>query len=214
MWRDYFSKAKIVGLDREKIDVKDLTGRVHVYTGLQQDRALLDKIREETAPCGFDIIIDDASHIGKLTRVSFWHLFDNHLKPGGIYAIEDWRTGYWDKWPDGRRYAMPGEEGRVTRNNLKERQEVRLSFIRKIGEMVGRLFQGPGGETGSNRIQSHDYGMVGFIKQLVDELGMDMITNPARGSDVPFRESKFERMEIYPGIVLVFKSKNLRFETL
>src|SRR5438309_8699047 len=52
----------------------------------------------ETAPEGFDVIIDDCSHIGELTRISFWHLFEHHLKPGGLYVIEDWSTGYWDSW--------------------------------------------------------------------------------------------------------------------
>jgi hypothetical protein len=50
-------------------------------------------IADNVAPEGFDIIIDDASHIGELTKTAFWHLFDNHLKPNGLYAIEDWGTG-------------------------------------------------------------------------------------------------------------------------
>lgn len=54
------------------------------------------------APGGFDIIIDDSSHIGEFTKTAFWHLVDSHLKPGGIYAIEDWFTGYWDDWSDGK----------------------------------------------------------------------------------------------------------------
>ena len=58
----------------------------------------------KTAPDGFDIIIDDASHIGELTKTSFWHLFDHHLKPGGLYAIEDWGTGYLDDFTDGRKF--------------------------------------------------------------------------------------------------------------
>jgi spermidine synthase len=52
-------------------------------------------VARKTAPEGFDIIIDDASHFGDLTKIAFWHLFDNHLKPSGLYVIEDWGTGYW-----------------------------------------------------------------------------------------------------------------------
>jgi hypothetical protein len=63
---------------------------------------LLDRIGRERAPHGFDIVIDDASHIGWQARRSFWHLLAHHVRPGGIYAIEDWGTGYWDDWPDGR----------------------------------------------------------------------------------------------------------------
>ena len=104
LWRDYFEKGVIVGLDIKSVHIDDPTGRVHVYQGEQQDLTLLDRNSREMAPGGFDVIIDDCSHIGQLTHMSFWHLFDNHLKPGGIYAIEDWGTGYWDSWIDGKQY--------------------------------------------------------------------------------------------------------------
>ncbi|GAG88687.1 unnamed protein product, partial [marine sediment metagenome] len=104
LWRDYFEKGIIVGLDMNRVHIEDPTGRIHVYQGQQQDIALLDRIAQEMAPEGFDVIIDDCSHIGELTRTSFWHLFDNHLKPGGLYSIEDWCTGYWDVSIDGRQY--------------------------------------------------------------------------------------------------------------
>ena len=42
-------------------------------------------VARKTAPEGFDIIIDDASHFGDLTKIAFWHLFDNHLKPSELY---------------------------------------------------------------------------------------------------------------------------------
>jgi hypothetical protein len=48
--------------------------------------------------------------------------------------------------------------------------------------------------------------MVGLIKQLMDELGMDAITNPARNGPSPQRFSKFQRMEICPGQVFIFKA--------
>jgi hypothetical protein len=79
----------------------------HVFRsskGNQADKAFLSKVASKTAPDGFDIIIDDASHIGELTKTSFWHLFDHHLKPGGLYAIEDWGTGYLDDFTDGRKF--------------------------------------------------------------------------------------------------------------
>ena len=63
----------------------------------------MSRVANETAPDGFDIIIDDASHIGEFTKRSFWYLFDHHLKPGGLYVIEDWLTGYVDNWPDGKK---------------------------------------------------------------------------------------------------------------
>ncbi|HDM77296.1 MAG TPA: hypothetical protein ENG51_12645 [Deltaproteobacteria bacterium] len=107
---------------------------------------------------GFDIIIDDASHIGELTKIAFWHLFDNHLKPGGLYVIEDWGTGYWDDWPDGKRFnAKPKILSTVWPKVLS-----RLNIARKIPFKIPT--------------SSHNYGMVGFIKDLVDEQGAADLT--------------------------------------
>jgi hypothetical protein len=64
-----------------------------MFQGSQDDTAFLSDVARRTAPSGFDLIIDDASHIGMLTKVAFWHLFDNHLKSSGLYAIEDWALG-------------------------------------------------------------------------------------------------------------------------
>jgi len=50
--------------------------------------------------------------------------------------------------------------------------------------------------------------MVGLIKQLIDELGMDAITAPARQGTPPHRFPKFQRMEICPGQVFIVKSTN------
>jgi hypothetical protein len=86
-WRDYFENAVVVGLDCNAVDVNDQTGMTRVYRGYQQDTRLLDRIGEEPAPDGFDVIIDDCSHIGRFARISSWHLLQNHLKPGGLYAM-------------------------------------------------------------------------------------------------------------------------------
>jgi hypothetical protein len=107
LYRDYFEKASIAGLDINPIQIEDPTGRIRVYVGYQQDIALLTSIAKEQAPNGFDVIIDDCSHIAEPTRISFWHLFVHHLKPGGIYAIEDIGTGYMDDWVDGWHYKAP-----------------------------------------------------------------------------------------------------------
>jgi glycosyltransferase involved in cell wall biosynthesis/Flp pilus assembly protein TadD/SAM-dependent methyltransferase len=160
LWRDYFKKGIIVGLDVNEVNINDPSSRIRFYKGLQQDTSLLDRIRKECAPEGFDIVIDDASHIGDLSRLSFRHLFRNHLKPGGIYVIEDWGTGYWESFPDGKAY--------------------------KQGE-------------------NHLAGMVGFVKELIDECGMADITHPKRGNATQ-KESIFEKMEIRHGQVFIVKS--------
>ncbi|HYK48420.1 MAG TPA: hypothetical protein VEU94_01750, partial [Terriglobales bacterium] len=101
LWRDYFPRGTIVGIDRKLPRRLETGERIQVFQGDQADRAFLSKVASRTAPDGFDIIVDDASHIGELTKATFWHLFDRHLKPGGLYAIEDWGTGYLDDFPDG-----------------------------------------------------------------------------------------------------------------
>jgi hypothetical protein len=102
LWRDYFPRGTIVGIDLRLPENFVPGERVQVFEGSQSDERFLSEVAKKTAPEGFDIIIDDASHIGELTRRTFWHLFDHHLKPGGLYAIEDWGTGYWDHFPDGK----------------------------------------------------------------------------------------------------------------
>lgn len=190
LWADYFTNGTIVGLDVKQCQINDSRGSIHVYQGFQEEIALLDRIRKETAPDGFDIIIDDASHIGELTNVAFWHLFDNHLKPGGLYVIEDWGTGYWDAWPDGKQYRPASHQG---------------GFLKKFAR---RLL------SRKKRFSSHHYGMVGVIKELVDELGMDDITNPARSRIVPQKYPKFKKMEITPGQVFIVKATDRDHELM
>ena len=208
LWRDYFPQARIlVGLDMAPIALEEPTNRIRLYRGFQQDTMLLDRIRDEVAPDGFDVIIDDASHIGELTAISFWHLFEHALKPGGLYVIEDWRTGYWPAFPDGARYHPPPKQGwlrsRLSRwldrrlaNEISESAgDLGYRFLRRIRTV---LFQ--------RRFPSHERGMVGFIKQLIDELGMDMITNPLRGGRGPQRMPRFAWIEVCPGQVFIKKA--------
>ena len=117
----------------------------------------MTEVSDRVAPEGFDVVIDDASHISEMARTSFWHLFEHHLKPGGLYCIEDWGTGYWCDWPDGRSYDPP-----------------------------------------------HNYGMVGFVKELVDEVGatdlsMMSLTGEATAT------SRFDSVQFFPALVLVRK---------
>jgi hypothetical protein len=55
-----------------------------------------------------------------------------------------------------------------------------------------------------NSWPSHNYGMVGFVKELVDEQGAADLTR-ARSTGAPVRMSRFERMVITPSIVFITK---------
>lgn len=202
LWRDYFERGLIVGLDLKAPQISDNSGRIRVYEGEQQDTGLLDRIGEENAPEGFDIIIDDCSHIGELTRISFWHLFDNHLKPGGLYVIEDWSTGYWDSFFDGiafrytpnLNFSPAGFRIRSSLAHLQQRAPLLNAILRWMKRIVNR-----------KQFRSHDYGLVGFVKELVDECGMADITRTDRGTP-PYRPSKFKEMKISPGQVFIVKA--------
>lgn len=74
MWRDYFTRGLIVGLDRDPVRL-DGGERVRVYQGQQEDEALLDRIGRECAPDGFDLVIDDCAHVAAAARASFAVLF-------------------------------------------------------------------------------------------------------------------------------------------
>ncbi|HLL71763.1 MAG TPA: hypothetical protein VK363_10045 [Pyrinomonadaceae bacterium] len=207
LWRDYFERGFVVGLDIEPVRLEDSTGRIRTYQGMQQDTALLDRIARENAPDGFDIIIDDCAHIGVLARASFWHLFDNHLKSGGVYIVEDWGTGYWDMWVDGVAYRRGRKElnpllYRLTRIVARVQQN---EVVRRV-PLVGRILSGVKATILGAQYHSHDYGMVGFVKELIDELGMSDITNPQMGAGGAHRESKFREMRLSPSHLFIIKA--------
>jgi hypothetical protein len=200
-WRDRLPNAKIVGLDIQPVVLDDPSGRIRTYVGEQQDRELLDRIARENAPDGFDYIIDDGSHVGQYTRLAFWRLFEHHLKPGGIYFIEDWGCSYWSHYPDGSRYR-PGVADfalheRVLNAMHRAARARKLGFLRKaIGFLRYRLVQ--------KTFPSHQAGMVGFIKELVDECGMPDITDPRFGPG-PQRASRIAELSISVGLVIATK---------
>jgi hypothetical protein len=206
MWRDYFQRGVIVGLDMHDVPMDDPTGRIRRYQGMQQDTAMLDRIAREQAPDGFDIIIDDCAHIGVVARQSFWHLFEHHLKTGGIYVIEDWGTGYWDDWIDGVAYRRPSTAYHKTLHRLTQTiAGLRArAWVQRTPLAVAVLSRVKAALI-APQFHSHDIGMVGFVKELVDEVGMADITDATHGS-LPFRASKFSRMYLAHSHLFVIKA--------
>lgn len=207
LWRDYFKRGLIVGLDIEPVKIDDPSGRIRTYQGEQQDTALLDRIARETAPTGFDIIIDDCSHIGVLTRVSFWHLFEHHLKPGGLYVIEDWGTGYWANAVDGAHYRPHARAayGQLAYRLIRACTRVQTNPLVRRLPLAGRLLAGLKRPLLRRQFHSHDIGMVGFVKELVDECGMADITHDEYGL-APKRQSQFQHLYVSTSHLFVFKA--------
>lgn len=216
LWRDLLPKAEIAGLDRN--EVRDFDDpRLHIYQGFQQDPAILDRIGAEVAPDGFDVILDDASHLGSVTAQSFWHLFPRHLKPGGLYIIDDWGTGYFPEWRDGHEYSgsraalgdvrnhSPTQSltSALKRHSIRARSAARPMAARlspQRREALEQLYMRLEGLLSERRFRSHDYGMVGFIKQLVDACATADIDRG--GVEV---DNQIESLHIYCSQVFVHK---------
>ena len=203
LWRDYFPLSTVVGIDIELPTDYQVTERIHLFQGSQDDRQFLSRVANEIAPEGFDIIIDDASHIGELTKVAFWHLFDNHLKPYGLYVIEDWGTSYWNDWPDGKAldldaYLKPSWKPSLVLSKIAKRLLPKRMRSGVLSKIAGRLHS-------RKPFICHSYGMAGFIKQLVDEQGAPDVTR-GRRTGKSTRRSKFESMTIMPSIVFIRKA--------
>lgn len=94
LWREYFGGALAyhgVDLNPKTAVHRDEANGVHVHVGAQDDGAFL---REVVAAAGgrVDVVVDDGSHLGKLSVASFAHLWEALADDGGIYIIEDIHT--------------------------------------------------------------------------------------------------------------------------
>lgn len=84
MWRDYFTRGKIVGMDiNEKYSMGE---RIELETGNQCVPADLERVIAKHGP--FDVVIDDAGHSPD-AQIFCFHYMLQHVKPGGFYILED-----------------------------------------------------------------------------------------------------------------------------
>src|SRR4051794_16628602 len=76
IWGSYFKSGKVIGLDLADPgpDFADYPNIAYEIAD-QTDIARLAALSDRHAPNGFDIIIDDASHIGFYALISFTALF-------------------------------------------------------------------------------------------------------------------------------------------
>jgi Methyltransferase domain len=88
MWRDYFPCGQIHGVDINEKDIDE--PRIRIHRGDQSDDEFMRALGREHGP--FDVIVDDGSHIYAHVRASFGAMFEDHLRPGGLYVIEDMAT--------------------------------------------------------------------------------------------------------------------------
>jgi hypothetical protein len=117
MWRDYLPHATIHGFDLPGNSVAD-EDRLRVHSGDQSSRRSLNQLLQRTGS-PFDLIVDDGGHTMEQQQVSLGFLFA-HLRPGGLYVIEDLHTSFareivWQR--DGKvvsTYATGADDGSPT----------------------------------------------------------------------------------------------------
>ena len=138
MWSHYFSdESTIYGLDidpRCKNYEKRLNN-VKIFIGSQDDKETISRLGEDSKT-GFDVILDDGSHVNELTLKSFNLLFPL-LKPGGIYIIEDLGCSYLEEQlaSDIVRGAWPGMEYNQGIKFVNRRQDMNNFFLDIVKEM-------------------------------------------------------------------------------
>jgi hypothetical protein len=89
-WYEYFPKATIYGFDIVDAHRFD-NDRITTFVGDQSSPKDLAQLAESSGG-DFDVIIDDGSHHAAHQQISLAALF-GHLKPGGLYFIEDLQVG-------------------------------------------------------------------------------------------------------------------------
>lgn len=89
LWRDYFTKGKVFGMDiRDLSEFCPTEGRIVTIIGDQSNQDDLRKIKAMSG--GFKLIVDDGTHTADDILNSFHWLWPA-LKSGGWYVMEDLR---------------------------------------------------------------------------------------------------------------------------
>ena len=96
MWQELFPDGLVAGADNgAEIRPAWPPGTVAITAG--QDDPALAAAAWDASPDGYDLIVDDASHVGELSAATFrllWPL----VRPGRWYVLEDWTVGYAEPW--------------------------------------------------------------------------------------------------------------------
>lgn len=101
MWKHYFGrKARIIGVDINPECKRLEEKQVEVFIGSQEDPVFLNELMKTIGDV--DIVIDDGGHTMLQQNTTFDHVY-MHVKPGGVYLVEDLHTSYWKEFGGGLR---------------------------------------------------------------------------------------------------------------
>lgn len=91
LWEEYFFEASLYAIDVRQRCLREASDRTTVDLVDQSNANALRAYAEKRGD--FDIIIDDGSHMTGHQILTFDTLWP-HVKPGGIYVVEDTCTSY------------------------------------------------------------------------------------------------------------------------
>jgi cephalosporin hydroxylase len=90
MWQELFPDGLVAGVDNS-LNAVWPEGTVKIAADQASEQ--MAAAAAAASPSGYDLVVDDASHIGKLSARTFdllWPL----VRPGRWYVLEDWAVGY------------------------------------------------------------------------------------------------------------------------
>jgi hypothetical protein len=90
VWKEFYPNCNVFGLDIQR---EIFNEDVKIFKGDQSNINDLINVVNQIPKC--DIIIDDGSHVPEHQLKTFYYLFENLLKDGGTYVIEDVECSYW-----------------------------------------------------------------------------------------------------------------------
>ncbi len=85
MWRDYFQRGRIVGMDIDPACAQHAGDRIEIVIG---DSGNLDDLARAVSRGPFDVINDDGGHAPQDQVTAYYTLLPS-VKPGGLYILED-----------------------------------------------------------------------------------------------------------------------------
>lgn len=140
MWEEFMPNGRIVGVDINPACAQYAGDRREVEIGSQVDPEFIGNLGRRLNP---HVVVDDGSHLADHVILTFRLLFP-HLRPGGIYIVEDlhfhagpgaphWRNGA-DKAPQdvllrlARLVTLPGSDGDDERDTARAVSSVEFFY--------------------------------------------------------------------------------------
>jgi len=136
LWRSYFPNAQVWGLDINPALAIQVEDRIRVVIGNQSDPQCLASLAEQAG--GFDLIIDDGSHIVASTLDSFKVLWPA-VRSGGTYAIEDTGISYHPSWLREPHVIRFNGDVPPARHDRKDFDSLFLNMVKDMDKLTGTV---------------------------------------------------------------------------